>query len=230
MARFASGSATGNYAVADAVGTADDPSHVNLRAVATPAQAAEVTWTMTCEEEDGGVGQKSGQAKQQLPLVERLPLPAPSTSCIVSVVVQLSRGGTLLLGLYNGSAPSVGPSTGSSLPSPVGQPEQTYAERGGFGSYLVRPSLYSFSVDGDLEGLHLSWAHWGASYSIGRGGLYERVGFPTAETKTVPGAIKLYDRVSCDGAYYYTAAAFYPYSRLLFPARPQRLYTPCDGG
>lgn len=106
----------------------------------------------------------------------------------------------------------------------------TYVERGGFDSYLRHPSLLSFSVDGDLEGLHLRWEHWGAGFTIAQGKIFEREGYPSYSSRTVPGAIRL-DRVRwCNGARYYTQAVVYPYAPLLFKAGPIHLLTPCNGG
>jgi hypothetical protein len=104
---FGSGNGSGDYAVAQAGGTAYSPSHLQLRLTSTPAQSALVSWTMTCTESGGGVGQKSGQSMVGLPTIEDLPLPAPSESCIVAANAQLSGSGTLNVALYNGNAPTV---------------------------------------------------------------------------------------------------------------------------
>ena len=112
--QFASGTASGDYAVAQAGGTVYSPSQVHLRLVATPPQSALVSWTMTCDESGGGVGQNSGQDTLQLPTIENLPLPAPSNSCIVAANAQLSESGTLNIALYNGNAPAA--STSSTAP------------------------------------------------------------------------------------------------------------------
>jgi hypothetical protein len=116
------------------------------------------------------------------------------------------------------------------LSAAVARAASTYVERGGFDTYLRQPPLLSFSVDGDLEGVHLGWRHWGAGFTIAHGSIYEREGPPTYSSTTVPGAIKL-DHVGwCDGARYYTRAVFYPYARLPFRAGPIRLLTPCNDG
>jgi hypothetical protein len=116
--QFASGNASGAYAVAGAAGTAETPSNIQLRLVAAPAQSAEVSWTMTCRESGGGVGKKSDQFTLQLPTIQSLPLPAPSDSCIVLANAQLHGSGTLEVSLYNGGAPPVPASTaGASSPS-----------------------------------------------------------------------------------------------------------------
>jgi hypothetical protein len=104
--QFAQGKASGDYAVAQAGGTAYSPSHLQLRLISNPAQRALVSWTMTCTESGGGVGQKSGQSTLGLPTIEDLPLPAPSDSCIVAANAQLSGSGTLNVALYNGNVPA----------------------------------------------------------------------------------------------------------------------------
>jgi hypothetical protein len=78
-------------------------SHLQLRLVSTPAQSALVSWTMTCSESVGGVGQKSGQSTLGLSTIEDLALPAPSDSCIVAANAQLSGSGTRTVVLYNGN-------------------------------------------------------------------------------------------------------------------------------
>jgi hypothetical protein len=106
----------------------------------------------------------------------------------------------------------------------------TYVELGGFETYLQHPSLLSFSVDGDLEGVRLRWSHWGAGFTIAHGSIYEREGYPTYSSTTVSGAIKLDHVRWCAGARYYTRAVFYPHAPLPFRAGPIRLFTPCNGG
>lgn len=115
------------------------------------------------------------------------------------------------------------------LVAPVARAAPTYVERAGVDTYLRHPSLLSFSVDGDLEGLNLRWKHWGAGFSIAHGKIYERQGYPTYTSTTVPGAIKLDQLLWCAGARYYTRARFYPYAPLPFRAGPVRLLTPCNG-
>jgi hypothetical protein len=103
-----------------------------------------------------------------------------------------------------------------------------YVERGGVAMYLQHPSLLSFSVDGNLEGLHLRWSHWDAGFTIAHGSIYEREGYPLYSSTTVSGAIKLDHVRWCDDARYYTRAVFYPYAPLPFRAGPIRLPTPCN--
>jgi hypothetical protein len=110
----------------------------------------------------------------------------------------------------------------------VAQSASTFVERGGTETYLRQPSLLSFSVDGDLEGEHLRWSHWGGGYAIAHGTIYERDGYPTYATSRVSGAIKLNDVRWCDGRRYYTNAVFYPNGPLLFRPGLVNLITPCE--
>jgi hypothetical protein len=95
----ATGTASGDYAVASASGTANQPLEIQLSVTATPSQSALVSWDLVCMENGGGVGSKSGQSTLTLPDVEPLPLPAPSSSCIVSADVQISNSGTVTLSI-----------------------------------------------------------------------------------------------------------------------------------
>ena len=97
----ATGHASGEYAIAQASGTASNPSRLALDLAATPAQSAKVSWTLVCQESGGGVGSKSGQSTLQLPTTSTLPLPAPSESCIVSANAQLSGSGTVKISIYD---------------------------------------------------------------------------------------------------------------------------------
>jgi hypothetical protein len=97
----ATGHASGEFAIAQVAGTAENPSHLKLRLTSIPAQSAQVTWTLVCQESGGGVGSKSGQATRQLPTTEHLPLPAPSDSCTVSANAQLSRAGTVTIAIQD---------------------------------------------------------------------------------------------------------------------------------
>jgi hypothetical protein len=104
---FASGSASGDYAVAQTSGTVYSPSGLRLRLVASPAQSALVTWTLTCNESGGGVGQKSRQSTLEIPAIETLSQAATSERCIVAANAQLNQSGTLNISLHNGAAPAV---------------------------------------------------------------------------------------------------------------------------
>jgi hypothetical protein len=91
--------ATGQYAVAETNGTFKDPARIVLTLDASPPQNATVYWGIVCSELGGGVGQKKVQTTLKLPTSETLPLPAPSSSCIVSANGQLSGTGTLKISI-----------------------------------------------------------------------------------------------------------------------------------
>ena len=105
----------------------------------------------------------------------------------------------------------------------------TYVERGGANTYLRQPRTLPFSVDGDLVGVHLSWRHWGGSVAIAHGNVYERGGYPSYGTRTVPGTVVLDHVRACDDARYYTRARIYPARPQLFRAPATALTTPCSG-
>lgn len=106
----------------------------------------------------------------------------------------------------------------------------TYVERGGFNTYLQHPTTLTFSVDGDLAGLRLRWTHWGASTATARGSVYEREGYPTYGSKTVPGTIVLSALRRCGAASYYTRYTIHAIGPLPFRPPSNRLLTPCDAG
>lgn len=94
-----SGHASGDYAIAQASGTANEPAKIELSLAATPSQSATVSWDLICDESGGGVGSKTGQSTLSLPTVDVLALPAPSTSCIVSASAQISSSGTVTVSI-----------------------------------------------------------------------------------------------------------------------------------
>ncbi len=104
--RFATSQATGDYAIAQTAGTVNGPTEIQFLIDASPSQQASATWDLTCNENSGGVGEKSGQSTVQAPTVLTLPTPGPSYRCIVSVNSQLSNSGQVVVSLYNGGAPS----------------------------------------------------------------------------------------------------------------------------
>jgi hypothetical protein len=97
--RVISGHATGQYAVAHTNGTFRHPTQIVLNIAASPAQTGSVFWAIVCTEDGGGVGRKQAQLTVQLPSTETLPLPAPSSSCIASANVQLSKSGSVTLSI-----------------------------------------------------------------------------------------------------------------------------------
>jgi hypothetical protein len=110
--QFATGQASGNYAVAQAAGTVVSPSDVEFAINATPAQHTSATWTEVCNESGGGAGSKSGQSTVQAPTVLTLPRPPGSYKCLVSVNSQLSGSGRVVVSLFNGGAPVYASATG----------------------------------------------------------------------------------------------------------------------
>ncbi len=100
LSQIASGWAAGDYALAVTSGTVNHPTTIELRVSATPSQTGSIDWNMVCDEQGGGVGEKSGEVQGSLPTTLTLPLPAPSTSCIVSAVVQLDQSGDVTISIF----------------------------------------------------------------------------------------------------------------------------------
>ncbi|HWF75442.1 MAG TPA: hypothetical protein VG186_18990 [Solirubrobacteraceae bacterium] len=97
--RVVSGQGSGEYAVAYTNGTFHHPSQIVLNVSASPAQAGSVDWNIVCFELSGGIGRKEGRATLQLPTTKTLPLPAPSSTCIGSANVQLSKSGNVTISI-----------------------------------------------------------------------------------------------------------------------------------
>jgi hypothetical protein len=90
-----SASAGGDYAIANASGTAKHPHQVYVRVLAKPAQAVRGAWTLVCSK-GFGAGTKSGTVTGRAPFTKPLKLPMKnSDQCIVSANAQLSRSGTV---------------------------------------------------------------------------------------------------------------------------------------
>ena len=93
-------SATGDFAIALASGTARAPTAVYVAVIATPRQSVSVNWTLVCSK-GAGAGSKSGafttssSAKRKLKLSTTNP-----DSCSVSAGGQLARGGKIVVRLY----------------------------------------------------------------------------------------------------------------------------------
>jgi hypothetical protein len=110
--RFASGSATGDYAIAQAAATAYDPGDLQVYVDASSAQQASVTVATTCLENAGGAGSKEQQKESvSVPAVVSVQYPRGSVQCIVAANSQLSQGGTVTVELFNGGAPTVASSS-----------------------------------------------------------------------------------------------------------------------
>ncbi len=91
---FATGKAQGDFAVASAAGTIDNPGEIRVKVTSVPsAQQGSVSWTMICTT-GTGVGSKDGQFDAATPIRRVLPKPQASPDdCTVSTNVQLDRGG-----------------------------------------------------------------------------------------------------------------------------------------
>jgi hypothetical protein len=97
--RVVSGQGSGEYAVAFTNGTFHHPSQIVLNVAASPPQTGSVDWNVVCFENSGGIGRKEGRETLQLPTTKTLPLPAPSSTCIGSANVQLSKSGTVTISI-----------------------------------------------------------------------------------------------------------------------------------
>lgn len=96
------GTAAGQYAVAQAQGTAPSPAQIFVEVVLTPPSndVTLVSWDAICEEDSGGVGSESGQSSVRgSPAFVAVKIPAPSTSCDVSTNAQLGGSGTLTIAI-----------------------------------------------------------------------------------------------------------------------------------
>jgi hypothetical protein len=93
------GHATGDYAVAYTNGTFHHPSQIVMTISASPSQSGSVDWNVVCFEDGGGVGRDQGHQTLSLPTTKTLSLPAPSTECIVSANVQLSKTGSVTISI-----------------------------------------------------------------------------------------------------------------------------------
>jgi hypothetical protein len=90
---FASCSASGEYAICDATGTANNPSSLWLHVRANPKQRVSGAWSLTCSEGDGAGG-KSASFTGKTVLTRRMAMPYKHPSqCIVSADAQLSTTG-----------------------------------------------------------------------------------------------------------------------------------------
>jgi hypothetical protein len=97
--RVVSGQGSGQYAVVYTNGTFHHPSAIVLDVSASPPQTGTVDWNVVCFELSGGIGRKEGRETLQLPITKTLPLPAPSSTCIGSANVQLSKSGTVSISI-----------------------------------------------------------------------------------------------------------------------------------
>jgi len=108
---FASCSAQGDYAICDAVGTANSPVTVTVTVTSSPDQAVYVAWDTTCLE-GTSAGGSSGSFTAQTPVSRAITHPYHQPdSCIVSADAQLQDGGNSvhLVLSYSESAPAPTP-------------------------------------------------------------------------------------------------------------------------
>lgn len=90
-----SATASGDYAIAQASGSVDEPGRIRVLVNATPNQKVMVTWTMVCTQKSGA-GSSDDQFNATTPVDRTLKLPAKDASgCIVSANAQLDGSGTV---------------------------------------------------------------------------------------------------------------------------------------
>ena len=95
------------------------------------------------------------------------------------------------------------------------------------GAYLVKPTTYRFSVDGDLIGKSLEWHSWGESKATAFGTLVERPASGLVDTFS--GSVTASAPRKCQGATYYTQVfPHLPAQADFVPTEPTKLSTPCD--
>jgi hypothetical protein len=98
--RIGSKTASGDFAIAIASGTAVKPRGVYVAVVATPRQEVAVNWTVVCSR-GAGAGSKSGDYKTRSSRKRKLKLPmSRSDSCSVSAGGSLARGGRIKVQLF----------------------------------------------------------------------------------------------------------------------------------
>jgi hypothetical protein len=94
------GKASGDYAVAQASGTVENPGIIRVKVTATPRQKVNVTWSMVCSQPGGGAGSKDGQFTARTTVTRTLSKPASRvTDCSVSALAQLPDGGKIRITL-----------------------------------------------------------------------------------------------------------------------------------
>ena len=141
---------------------------------------------------------------------------------------------TLLAALALGLALAACGGGGSSAPSTETVMRHSEPQHGetllpavsGQGAF-VKPSNYSFSVDGDLVGKELTWHAWGEPKATAFGTLVER---PASGLKdTFDGSVTASAPKQCKGATFYTQVfPHLPPQADFVPTEPTKLSTPCD--
>jgi F420-0:gamma-glutamyl ligase len=98
--RIGSESASGDFAIAIASGTAKKPKAIYVAVIAKPRQQVSVNWTLVCSK-GAGAGSKSGGYDTSSSTKRKLRLPmSNSDSCSVSASGSLARGGKITVRLY----------------------------------------------------------------------------------------------------------------------------------
>jgi hypothetical protein len=98
--QIGSKTASGDFAIALASGTAQNPRGVYVAVFAKPRQRVEVDWTMVCSR-GTGAGSKSGHYTTTRSTKRKLRMPmANPDSCTASAGGSLSRGGKITVKLY----------------------------------------------------------------------------------------------------------------------------------
>lgn len=93
-------SASGDFAIAFASGTASRPSAIYVRVIATPRQTVSVNWNMICSR-GTGAGSKEGSYNTSDTGLRRLRMPtAHPDSCTVAAGGSLARGGRIKVLIY----------------------------------------------------------------------------------------------------------------------------------
>jgi hypothetical protein len=87
---------SGDYAIVDAIGTADHPTAVGVRVFATPNQAVEGAWHTECSKGLDTGKTKSGRLDGTTPFLRVLRMPmAHPDNCSVIVIGELSGSGSI---------------------------------------------------------------------------------------------------------------------------------------
>jgi hypothetical protein len=98
--RIAQKGASGDFAIAIAAGTAQNPRGIAAKAIATPRQSVDINWTMVCAH-GTGAGSKKGSYSISSPMLRTLKMPTSRPdSCTVSVGGSLARGGKIKVQIF----------------------------------------------------------------------------------------------------------------------------------
>jgi hypothetical protein len=93
---FAKATASGEFTVVRAAGTAPRPQALAIRLTSSPSQVTDATWSMICAKGSTSAKATSGRASETTPFTRTLPISiARADRCVVSAKGQLSIGGTI---------------------------------------------------------------------------------------------------------------------------------------